>query len=179
MIDFVGQRAPAPKIALLALDLLVLGLQVVMTALVRQRRALDAQAAPGPASQPGRRQDHDAEERGVLLPPSPSPPAAVVVQRFSRGGNARADREPGAVLPSTRAHSSDADDDNDVAAAADANEPPHPLDTFRSGQYVISTVNVMDAMLWVGRRRRGPRQDSRGAGSAVGIFGAAGASAEG
>lgn len=74
MIDFIGQQGPTSKWKLLALDVMVLVLQMVMVSVTTKKRALkkrlaslvsgEATATETTAANPN--QDVDAEEQGVL-----------------------------------------------------------------------------------------------------------------
>lgn len=79
LLDFVGQLGPSSKLRLVLLDLGILLLQLVALAATVKRRALNkgknvgAAGEAGTSEESGVRQDHDAEERGVIRqPPSPS-----------------------------------------------------------------------------------------------------------
>ena len=71
MIDFVGQLGPSSKLHLFLLDVLILGLQLVMLAVVVERQKLKDGTTPaarqtsGVQPAEGTQQDHDSEERGV------------------------------------------------------------------------------------------------------------------
>lgn len=124
LIDFVGQEAPASKLKLVALDLLVLGLQVAMMALVLERRGLEPPTRPADGSSSAATQDHDAEERGVLLLSS----------------SATETREPPPPPSSAARLSIDRDRNADVREDAGSSSEQHPLDAFRSGQYVVANL---------------------------------------
>lgn len=79
IIDFVGQKAPTSRLGLLLLDVVVLAVQCLMLAVHQEREGLRKLVVPGrqtaltaalPATTTttaaATRQDHDAEERGVL-----------------------------------------------------------------------------------------------------------------
>lgn len=81
IIDFVGQKAPTSRLGLLFLDVVVLAVQCLMLAVHQEREGLRKLVMPGrqtaltaalPATTAttttgaAARQDHDAEERGVL-----------------------------------------------------------------------------------------------------------------
>jgi hypothetical protein len=76
LIDFVGQKAPTSKFSLLLLDVVVLGLQCFMLAVSMEndkiRKIIKPPQQDGGTTQTttdaptNTRQDHDAEERGVL-----------------------------------------------------------------------------------------------------------------
>ena len=75
IVDFIGQKPPASRFGLLALDLLILGLQCFMLAVHQEAERLWKAVRPqggaavgtvGVSPAPPTTQDHDAEERGVL-----------------------------------------------------------------------------------------------------------------
>lgn len=159
LIDFVGQT-PVSKLRLVVLDLVVFGLQTVMMTLVLERRGLGPRAGtpaaeghapstPPPRGRRMRNQDHDAEERGVLLPSSSSsasssPTATELDERdpssFPAGRHMEGVTQDGNSPANDEDNSSS---DSPPAVAAATNEQQHPLDGFRSGQYVVANVHVM------------------------------------
>ena len=75
IVDFIGQKPPASRFGLLALDLLILGLQCFMLAVHQEAERLWKAVRPqggaaagtvGVSPAPPTTQDHDAEERGVI-----------------------------------------------------------------------------------------------------------------
>lgn len=146
LIDFVGQ-APVSKLRLVVLDFLVFGLQLVMMALVLERRELGPRvgipttgghARPTPPRRRVRHQDHDAEERGVLLPSSlSSSPADLDERHLSL---------PGGRTESAAQNRDSLDDDSSSSDSPVATNERHALDGFRSGQYVVANLHLMSTI---------------------------------
>lgn len=79
MIDFIGQKAPSSRLQLLVIDLVLLAVQCLMLAVHQEREGLRKVVYPAsrsltvPGTGGGRilgvasGQDHDAEERGVVV----------------------------------------------------------------------------------------------------------------
>lgn len=141
-MDFVGQESPVSKARLFLLDILTLGLQLVILAIVLERRKLDTDPNPTRPSNhpstssqpPTTTQDHDSEERGIL-----GPSTNIELQTFSQGRTgADEDRERN-ELPSPSLHSQDP---STLAAAP----PEHPLDPFHSGQHIIANLGILDTI---------------------------------
>lgn len=159
-IDFIGQKAPVSVGRLLALDLLIVGVDLVMLGLIVERVKTVEKAGGGSRSGSGRggdeesssssdgeetRQDYDSEERGVL-----------------RRDNARAASADGIELDefeNTRTpastHYNTRDNDNEHTTLLDNldNEPTttnhttrttHPLDTFASGEIMLMDLGLLD-----------------------------------
>lgn len=114
-------------------------------ALVLERRELgppagsptDGYAPPTPPRRRMQNQDHDAEERGVLLPSSPSSPIAGLDQpqiSFSGG------RTEGV------AQVRDSPDDSPSSESPATAHEQHALDGFRSGQYVVANLHLMSTI---------------------------------
>lgn len=145
LIDFVGQT-PVSKLRLVVLDFLVFGLQVMMMTLVLKRRELgppagtprDSYALPTPARRRIQNQDHDAEERGVLLPSSPSSPIAEPEERHPSF--------PGDRIEGVVQDCDPQDDDNSSSDSSSATNEQHALDSFRSGQYVVANLHLMSTI---------------------------------
>ncbi|MCJ1471148.1 hypothetical protein MMC07_009796 [Pseudocyphellaria aurata] len=163
LIDFVGQT-PVSKLRLVVLDLLVFGLQTVMMTLVLERRGLGprvgtpaadghAPSTPPPRGRRMRNQDHDAEERGVLLPssstssasssPTATEPDERELSSFRAGRRMQGVTQDGDPPANDEDNSGSEDSSPPPAVAAATNEQQHPLDGFRSGQYVVANVHVM------------------------------------
>lgn len=129
MIDFIGQQGPSSKWKLGALDVCILGLQLVMVSVHVKRRELKkklamASSAASEATAPvasdnaARGQEADDEERGVL-------------RRTDTLSDVGADPdEDDALLPSSPG-----------AGHADA------LDLLTSGQGVIGEFTLVDTLL--------------------------------
>lgn len=144
MIDFIGQQGPTPKLHLAALDICVLGLQLVMLSVHVKRRKLrrnlpstpglgtaeeathaggSAEAIP-PVTNPD--QDADAEERGVLRRADTISVA---------GGEPDEEDE---LLPSA---SSEGSSSRSSAHRTDL------LDALTAGQVVVANLYVVDTLL--------------------------------
>jgi len=73
IIDFIGQKPPTWRLALISLDLVIWGVQCLMLAVHQEREKLRKLVLPSLQTVPGTEttaetstQDYDAEERGVL-----------------------------------------------------------------------------------------------------------------
>ncbi len=114
----------------MALDLLVLVLQVVMMALVLKRRGMelkpvgdDGHSSSSSSSTAPRTQTYDAEERGIS---TSSEEGDMSDESSSSSSTSRRDcRDP--LSPSL--HHEDPDH--------------HPLDVFHSGQYVVANLHLI------------------------------------
>lgn len=140
LMDFVGQESPVSKIRLLLLDILTLGLQLVILAVVLERRKLSPTSSATdtaiPSSQ-SQAQDHDSEERGMLRPRISA--EDIELQTFSSGRTgADEDRERNELS----SPSSSRFQDGGTLAAVDE----HPLDPFYSGQHIIADLRVLDTI---------------------------------
>lgn len=140
-MDFVGQESPVSKIRLLLLDILTLALQLVILAVVLERRKLgtdsSATGAANPSIQP-QPQDHDSEERGIYRTSSTSA-EDIELQTFSSGRTgADEDRERNELSSPSSSHFQD---DGTLAAVDE-----HPLDPFHSGQHIIADLSILDTI---------------------------------
>lgn len=171
LIDFVGQ-APVSKLRLVVLDFLVFGLQVVMMTLVLERRQLgppagsstDSSDLPAPSRHRMRSQDHDAEERGVLLPSSPLSPLSPTAELYDRHPSFPGGRREG----TTQDRDSPNDDNFSSGSHAAANDQ-HALDGFRSGQYVVANLHLMSMIRdeWVRHTRTATSSGSVASGTEI------------
>lgn len=117
-----------------------------MMTLVLKRRELgppaetprDSYALPTPHRRRIQNQDHDAEERGVLLPSLPSSPTAEPEERHP---SFPGDRTEGVVQGRDPR-----DDDNSSSDSSSATNEQHALDSFRSGQYVVANLHLMSTI---------------------------------
>lgn len=139
-IDFVGQKSPVSKITLALLDILLLGLQLVILAVVLERRKIGVPSASTDAAETSpvqpQVQDHDSEERGVLRPPLSE---GIELQTLSSGRTgADQDHERDELLSPT---SRDFQHPTDLAAVDE-----HPLNTFYSGQHIIADFYILDTI---------------------------------
>lgn len=151
LIDFVGQHGPVPRFYLLALDILVLFLQLVMMGVI-QERARTNQLLPSGSSVAGdttvsdnsNSQDLDLEERGVRR-----------TDPELRHGHSSEDIELQDVsLSSPNANQVVADEETELSELlAEPNEGSqsidasvHPLDGFFSGESAIMDMQVIRAI---------------------------------
>lgn len=148
LIDFVGQESPVSRIRLVSLDMLTCALQLVILAVVLERRkiaplSVSQSGADEPVLSPSlpRSQDHDSEERGILRPPG-SPSEDIELQPLSTGRTgADEDRERNELLRHATSPRSPDDDDPGVTAMDE-----HPLDRFHSGQHVLADMYLLDVV---------------------------------
>lgn len=135
MIDFVGQKSPVGRWRLVGLDLLVLVLQLVILGVTLERTGVKAGDEAGQSTQDAAieiRQDHDAEERGVIREDSSNDIEMQDLQHTSSG------RTGG-----------DEDRERDELLEADANseqQSRHPLDPFYTGNHVIANLHILDTI---------------------------------
>ena len=139
MIDFVGQEGPVSKSRLIALDLLVLTLQLLVFAAFVERQNLKAftmthGAASNTESNP-QTQDHDSEERGILRS-DPSISEGIELQPLHSSSGRTGGEEDGerdellSQPPRHNVHDS-------------AN---HPLDVFYTGEHAITDLHVLNSI---------------------------------
>ena len=149
-IDFVGQKGPVSKIWLVALDLVILIIQVVMLgallerektkALITSSRSTSSSTAE-PTQETANSQDHDSEERGVLRPQSPQRP------RPEDG-----DIELDDLRPSQGdSNSSDESDERQELLAEPGEEDNgsgdiHPRDPFSRGDFVVLDMGIITTL---------------------------------
>lgn len=164
LIDFVGQESPVSRVRLVSLDMLTWILQVVILAIMLERRKIVASSnSQSPSLSISRPQDHDSEERGILRPPT-SPTDDIELQPLPSGRTgADEDRERNELLlrhgtspSSPNDNDNDNDDDPDVNAVDE-----HPLDRFHSGQHILADIYLMDVVRtqWLQRRSDVPEPD--------------------
>lgn len=158
LIDFVGQESPVSRIRLASLDMLTWILQVVILAVMLERRKIvtlsNSQSGSDdslPSASLSRPQDHDSEERGILRPPI-SPIEDIELQPLPSGRTgADEDRERNELLlrhgtspSSSNIHDDDEDHDDDRPGLNAMDE--HPLDRFHSGQHILADIYLMDVV---------------------------------
>ena len=126
LMDFVGELGPISKLRLVFFDLVVMALQFVVLAIFLERRelkrAMDLPIPLIPSAEArhddsGTRQDHDAEEQGLL----------------------RADREvtdPGQI----------GEIDSVEEMNGPPRKTEHHLDAFYSGQASIASLHLLDTI---------------------------------
>lgn len=146
LIDFVGQESPVSRIRLVSLDMLTWVLQVVILAVMLERRKIVASSnSQSPSVSISRPQDHDSEERGIIRPPT-SPTEDIELQPLPSGRtSADEDRERNELLLRHDTSSSslnDNDNDNDDDPGVNAVDE-HPLDRFHSGQQILADIYLL------------------------------------
>lgn len=165
LIDFVGQESPVSRIRLVVLDILTWVLQLVILALVLERRKIATSSGsrsdaeqPVPSSSPSifRRQDHDSEERGVLRPPSGSFTENIELQPLLSGRTgADEDHERNELLRSVPPSQSPNDYNDEDGDPGVMTLEEHPLDRFHSGQHVLADMFLLDVVRTQWLRHRG------------------------
>ncbi len=134
LIDFVGQESPVSKWRLLALDVLVLALQVLILAVTLERKKLGVDGDVLVEEVEEARQDHDSEERGMLRRDETAQDG-IELQNIRHTSSGRT--------------GGDEDRERDELLDSDESTEPreqHPLDPFLTGQAVIVNVHVMDTI---------------------------------
>lgn len=132
-IDFVGQKAPVPRLRLLIFDTLILFIHLVMMGLIVERVRMNAGQSTVTAATTSEdtmtSQDHDAEERGIHR------------------------NENNDTLPETVESALDESLEHMELLAEpgedDSRQPSkdsHPLDTFSSGGAVILDLGLVDSI---------------------------------
>ncbi|PGH23883.1 hypothetical protein AJ80_02132 [Polytolypa hystricis UAMH7299] len=168
-IDFVGQLGPTSMLRLLAFDLVVFTLQVVMLGVTLEREKARA-STPQPEStdtttsgqeEEGERQDHDAEERGVL--------------RSADHAGTNTSTEEGIELQNLRPRETEAGEDAGEGSGllADSGDGPvgargeHPRDALVSGDAVVAEVNMLRVLRGQWVHNPAPASPSRPSPSAI------------
>ena len=161
LIDFVGQESPVSRIRLVSLDILTWVLQVVILAVMLERRKIVASSnSQSPSVSISRPQDHDSEERGITRPPT-SPTEDIELQPLPSGRTgADEDRERNELLlRHDTSPSSLNDNDNDDDPGVNAVDE-HPLDRFHSGQQILADIYLLDVVRTQWLQRWGDVQES-------------------
>ncbi|KAL8807756.1 MAG: hypothetical protein Q9200_004555 [Gallowayella weberi] len=130
LIDFVGQKSPVSRTRLLAFDALVLGLQLVMLALIVERRnpvGPSGTSSDSTSSGEIAPQDHNSEERGM---------------RRSEEGTEVIELRPLQPVSERREGGEGQDPLGDLKSTT----KEHPGDAFYSGQYIIVHVHMIDTI---------------------------------
>ena len=136
LIDFVGQQSPVGRWRLCGLDLLVLILQLAILAVILERNGLKTGEEAGEnTSDPAveSRQDHDAEERGVIR----------------RDSNGLENIELQDLHHPSGRTGGDEDRERDELLQAGANyeqEAQHALDSFYTGNHVIVNIRILEVI---------------------------------
>lgn len=152
LIDFVGQESPVSRIRLVSLDMLTWALQIVLLAVMLERRKTVALSNSQlradeslPSASISRSQDHDSEERGILRPLT-SPTADIELQPLPSGRTgADEDRERNELSRHDTSLGPSNDDEEDDDPGLNAMDE-HPLDRFHSGQHVLADIYLMDVI---------------------------------
>ncbi len=150
LIDFVGQEGPTSKLRLVALDLLVLFLQLLALAATVERQALKTGLGLPPTLGQGvaatmrnerasARQDHDSEERGVRRE-SAVEGEDIELQDLNTGNRGRG-RHRRVATPAPSPEQSQ----SPVEPRA---VPPteNDLDVFMSGDVILSDFHLLDTV---------------------------------
>lgn len=141
LIDFIGQKAPTSRLSLLLLDFMIFGLQCLMVAVnmekerirkvVKPPRVVSVTAATDSTDAPLTTQDHDSEERGILRDAPTLDESDGIELRPLRSD--RPDNEERANLLESNS--------TEVGREYDG-----LLDVLRSGNAILSTFNVRQAL---------------------------------
>ena len=130
MIDFVGQKSPTLRVRLMALDVVILVLQCTLLAVFLERRA--GKGSPSETSQYGReavqRQDHDAEERGILTSQIETTEDIEMQDLNAEGQGARNSLSGTAPISQ---------------AGIDPSRDLHPLDVYAAGDFIIADFDII------------------------------------
>jgi hypothetical protein len=150
IIDFIGQKPPRSRLAFLLFDLMILGVQCLMLAVLQEQeklkkavsRSLQASSSngdqTGQATEAETTQDHDAEERGVLRDETYlGEGGGLELQPLSGGGSSREGGTP-------------ADDEQAGGTYSSAAASADMLDIIRSGDAVLGNFHVIHAVRTVG-----------------------------
>jgi hypothetical protein len=150
IIDFIGQKPPRSRLAFLLFDLVILGVQCLMLAVLQEQeklkkavsRSLQAITPSGDQTEQETAaestQDHDAEERGVLRDETYlGEGGGMELQPLSGGG-------------SSSGGESRADDERAGDTYSSAAASADMLDIIRSGDAVLANFHVVHALRTVG-----------------------------
>ncbi|KAL2159209.1 hypothetical protein VTH06DRAFT_2641 [Thermothelomyces fergusii] len=152
MIDFIGQKPPTSRLALLYLDLVILGGQCLMLAVHRELENLKKAVTPGlrtaspdlsqldqlAAALAPTMQDHDAEERGVLR------------EEYLLGSGSGIELQPLSGNSSRRRDGPAPENERMGNTFSSAAESADMLDVIRSGNAVLGNFHVIHAVRTVG-----------------------------
>ena len=172
-IDFVGEKAPVSVFKLLALDVIILFMDMIMLSLVIERIKMTGDnnvsttpntTAPNETGTSGQGQDHDMEERGVSAGPvsgnaaAPSPSVAADVtesdsNRPAPDGTQSAEDDMDSTITDTE---SETESDAESQGAMNS----HALDVFASGEAVIMDTGLVDVVRdqWLYKPSSQPRR---------------------
>ena len=145
-VDFVGEKGPISKTRLVLLDLLTVTIQLILLAVVMNRRDLtkvmSRNLTQGYGSTATPMQDLDSEEQG-LHAVEETPLGEIEMQPLrSRSTNIgdENDREADGSLNSSNAFQQRATDE-------------HPLNTYDGGQRVIANLHILESIRISWRQR--------------------------
>ena len=155
VIDFVGQSSPVSRWHLIGLDLLCLALQILILCAILEKQRILGTLDPA-AHVPDQRQDHDAEEAGLMRSASMGTEAIEMQTLRSHEGDTAQDtlaRTQGSEI-----------EDEEVGDG-------HPLDDFGTGEYVAASFRVPDIVRtqWQLKHRDFDATTSTGAQNVAGI----------
>lgn len=148
ILDFIGQKGPTSKLQLVALDLLILLLQVFMLAVHVEKERLkmlltsEGQTEGGVGTSAVTGQDLDAEERGMLRGIVADSSGAIEMQEFHSPDGARNGNDTQAI---------DQNEElqhllRETSGRAEENTPDSPLDLFYSGNAIVADFHVLDTL---------------------------------
>lgn len=172
MIDFVGYKAPASKVRLVGMDLLLVGLQVVMMGLLVRRREMEiisrsegiggVESSTQQQQQQRRRRrrqprDTDEEERGGL---------SLSSSEIEEEGEEEQEQENPQLASSSSSSAytfARTEYTTDSLLSPPRQLQDHPLDTFHSGQYIIANIHLGETLRKEWKRHRYPAESSTAA----------------
>ena len=125
-IDFVGHQSPVSKWRLLGLDILCLGIQLLMLTVMLEKNKVSLALDPE-SERNESRQDHDAEEAGILRAVGVSP-EDIEMHSLS----AHQESPP-------RNTSDDTFDDSEVLVR----NSDHHLDRYYTGEHILASLDVV------------------------------------
>ncbi|KAL1985273.1 hypothetical protein VTN96DRAFT_8072 [Rasamsonia emersonii] len=134
-IDFIGQKAPVPRLRLLMFDVLVMVLHLIMLGLIVERVKTNSAntSTPSTTTRQRSRQDLDAEERGVRRDePRVRPGDRGLVNDHTSTG----------LSPERTELLAEPLEDGSGHVSRDS----HPLDTFVSGEAVLMDMSIIDTI---------------------------------
>jgi len=136
LIDFVGQKSPVSRWRLVALDILVLMLQILMLGITLERTSVKrgdeavVVVVPEAATEP--QQDHDLEERGIL--------------RQDLGYTEDIELRDMHHASSDRTGGDEDRERDELLIGADVGAEQHPLDSYYTGEQVIANMHVWNTI---------------------------------
>ncbi|KAN0073969.1 hypothetical protein V8E54_007906 [Elaphomyces granulatus] len=168
-IDFIGQKAPASKVRLLAFDALVMILHLIMLGLVLERVKTTGSPNSSPTSRTGTAsaimqmqethisQDYDSEERGVLRSDHhDSRVRAALHLSASAAGDGDIELDDLSLTRNRENTGNNPErewrteqllaEPSDDGTGQSAHKDGHALDVFVSGQAVIMDMNIVNTI---------------------------------